>query len=175
MQNAKRLKKTANLDVVKKRNNEDGLLVSVNRPEVTSWERFHDTGGSFSLPYPHTVQAPGECKLTEQILNHHSKTQAWREAISKLRGRDPNKSTIRIPMPFKDDRFVYGIKHKPTRRWYKMVGYTSRCLRNSKDSYSPSKGALSTGSVSSILITPPVVIGGPDDDKDDDKDDEDHT
>lgn len=133
---------------------------------------------------------PSEYKLTEQILNHHSKTQAWREAISKLKGRDPNKSTIiediRIPLPFKvqhryptksDDPFFHGIKHlqhTDGTSWLHV-----ELFAEFKDSYSPLKGTVSTGSVASTLKSPPVVVGGPlpplDDEDDDDKDDEDYT
>jgi hypothetical protein len=116
-------------NVVGKRSNEDGLLESFNRPEV--FHCFYNLDKGFmtlEAAFHHHIlskcKTPSEYKLTDQILNHHSKTKAWREGTSKLKGRDPNESTInediRTPLPFKvqhrystksDDPFFYGIKH----------------------------------------------------------------
>jgi hypothetical protein len=50
------------------------------------------------------VQAPADHRQLEMVLKHHPKALAYRESVSRLKGRDHNNDVVideaRFPLPF---------------------------------------------------------------------------
>jgi hypothetical protein len=124
------------------------------------------------------------------MLQHHPKTLAYREAVSRLNGRDHNKDVVvdeaRFPLPFKvqhrfttksEDPLFNGIKTETKQNGVQFLHV--ELIGDMIDGYSPMKGSLSSSFVASVssLKSPPVVVGGPlsAHDEDDDESDEDYT
>ena len=157
---------------------------------VTLDESFMTPEEAFHCHTLACVKDPTAHRVLEMVLQHHPKTLAYREAVSRLKGRDHNKDEVvdeaRFPLPFKvqhrfptrsEDALFHGIKTETKRNGVQFLHV--ELIGEMVDGYSPMKGSLSNSSVASVCtIKPsPVVVGGPlsAHDEDDDESDEDYT